>query len=466
MKTTLSHVHTPLLLILLFSFSSSTANALAWQPVLLVQRDTASWNRLLHSSLGAVADSIGRRTRSEIKDLQKMNTRAADSASGLLGVSAERLIRESGDSLSPSRRESIRLIVRTMDTALASYAAEIRRSADEALRGFQKGMLILEKRYSNCDDCENSQDVQSLLDEYFAASDSLAEILHQSSEGLTESMDDSLDVFRDRLADACSEMIDRQAEENEYAAAHSSRLVISGSYISDVVYHGRDGGVKQFALSPQLAYKHRSGLFVAGSAAWLSNSVNGWDQRNVGGGYEFELGTHFAGILSYTHIWFSDSSYQEKAELTNSLDGELSLLTKPVNASISLSLAFATASEFTSEFSLSHEFDVDRFFGRAALSIEPTITVIVGEQNSSLTQKRLKRVITKKGKVATLIQSSTQTTNYFGILDYEFTVPFVLAYQNATFSPTFSYAIPINVIDASDTAPFFYFTFSASYAIR
>jgi hypothetical protein len=353
-----------------------------------------------------------------------------------------------------------------MEPNLASYAADIQKSTDVSFREFQKGMLILETRYSNCQDCENSQDVQSLLDEYLAASDSLADILQLSLEDLNESIDDSLGVARDRLEDANSEMLDRRAEENEYAAAHSSRFVITGSYMSNVAYRGRDGGVKQSALSPQLAYKHRSGLFVAGSAAWLNNSVNGWDQRNIGAGYEFELGNHFAGAFSYTYFRFSDSSQLERAELTNSLDGELSLLTKPLNASIVLSLAFGTASEFTTEFSLSHEFDVDRFIGRAALSIEPTFTAIVGEQNSSLTQKRLKRVVTKKGKVATLVQSSTQTANYFGILDYEFAVPFVIAYMNATISPIFSYVIPINVVDASDTAPFFYFSFTASYAIR
>jgi hypothetical protein len=66
----------------------------------------------------------------------------------------------------------------------------------------------------------------------------------------------------------------------------------------------------------------------------------------------------------------------------------------------------------------------------------------------------------------TVVQSTTQTNNYFGILDYEFEVPFVIAYKNASFSPTFSYAIPINVVDASNTVPFFYFSLSASYTIR
>ena len=91
---------------------------------------------------------------------------------------------------------------------------------------------------------------------------------------------------------------------------------------------------------------------------------------------------------------------------------------------------------------------------------------IVGEQNASLAQKRLKRTVTKKGKAVTVVQSTTQTMNYFGILDYEFEVPVAIAYKNATFSPTVSYTIPINVVDGSETVPFFYFSFGASYTIR
>lgn len=465
MKTIVTRIHALLLLIFVFSIFSSVANALTW-PSILDQRDSVSLNRLLLSSLRAAADSIGSISKLEIEGLQKKSTHAVDSASGEQRASAERLIKESGDLLSRLRQDTLRNIALTMERALASYSADIQKSTDVSFREFQKGMLILETRYSNCPDCENSKDVQSLLEVYLDGADSLADILHQSLEELNESIDDTLEVFRDRLEDASSEMIDRQVEENDYAAAHSSRFIISASYISNVTYRGRDGGVKQSALSPQLAYKHRSGLFVAGSAAWLNNSISGWDQRNIGAGYEFELGNHFAGTFSYTHFRFSDSSQLERAELTNSLDGELSLLTKPLNASIVLSLAFGTASEFTTEFSLSHEFDVDRFLGRSKLSIEPTVTAIVGGQNSSLTQTRLKRAATKKGKVVAVVQSTTQTKNYFGILDYEFEVPIVLAYKNAMFSPTFSYAIPINVMDASDTAPFFYFSFSVAYTIR
>lgn len=423
-------------------------------------------NQLLRSSLRAAVDSIERSTKSEIEGFQKRSTHLADSASGILRVSVERLIKEAEDSLSPLRRDTLRNLARTMEKALASCAADIRRSGDESFWKFQKGMLILEKQYSNCDDCSNSQDVQSILDDYLAGSDSIAEILRQSLEDLTESIDDSLDIYQDRLVDAGSDMSDRQRDENEYVATPSSRLVTSGSYISNVVYRSRDAGVKQFALSPELAYKHQSGLFAAASAAWLGNSLNGWDQRDIGGGYEFKLGSHFTGTLLYLHYWFSDSSRLERADLKNSLEAELSLLTKPVNVYVSPSLAFTKASEFTTEFSLSHEFDVDRFLRRADLSIEPTVTAIVGEQNASLTQKRLKRAVTKKGKAATVVQSTTQNKNFFGILDYEFAMPFEFTYQNASLSPTFSYAIPLNVIDASNTAPFFYFSISASYTIR
>jgi len=465
MKSTVFGFHAILLVICAFSFSSSIANAFtSWST--LGQADSTSLNLLLRSSVRAAADSIGRKTKLDIERLQKQTARVADSASGALRTSVERLIRESEVELAPSRRDTLRNMVTTMERTLALYMANIRGSMDESTRAFQKEMLILEPRFSNCEDCESYQDVQPLLDEYLAASDSLADILHQSLEDINESIDDSLEVFGDLLEDASSDVIDRQEVENDYAASHSSRFILSASYISNVAYRGRDGGVKQSAFSPQLAYKHRSGLFVAGSAAWLNNSISGWDQRYIGAGYEFELGKYFAGALSYTHFRFSDSSQLERAELTNSIDGELSLLSKSLNASLGLGLAFGTASEFTTEFSLSHEFEVDRFLGRAGISIEPTVTAIVGGQNSSLTQKRLKRAVTKKGKVVAVVQSTTQTKDYFGILDYEFEVPIVFSYENAMFSPTLSYAIPINVLDASDTAPFFYFSFSASYTIR
>ena len=391
---TLSHIYVPLSLLLLVSLFLSPANAQSQSG--LVQSDTASLNRLLRSSIDAAADSIERRIESQIDRFQKKNACVADSVSVILRVSAERLISEAGDSLSPQRRDTLRNLDRTLEKALASHAIDLRRSGDDSLRKYQKSVLMIERKYSNCNDCENSEDVQSIHDEYLDGADSLAEILHQSLEDLTETIGDSLDVFRDRLADASSDMIDRQRDENEYTAAHSSRFIATGSYTSDVVYRGRDGGVKQYALSPELAYKDHSGLFVDGSAAWLGNSLNGWDQRDISGGYEFELGTHFAGALSYTHYWFADSSRLEKADLKNSIDAELSLLTNPVNIYISPSLAFTTASEFTTEFSLSHEFDVDRFLRRADLSIEPTVTAIVGEQNASLTQKRLKRAAVKK----------------------------------------------------------------------
>ena len=464
MNSTRLHIHPLAASVLLFSFVISPLKA-SGDPR-IVQSDTASLNHLLRVSIRAAADSIDQVVKSGIGLFQKRSARTADSASGVLRASAERLIKEAAESLNPQRRDTVRNLAQILAKAIGNCAAEARKSGDESFRNYHKWMFALERKYSSCSDCGNSQDVQSTVEEFLDASDSLGDLVHQSWEDLTESIRDSLDDYVDRLGDASSDMIDRQSDEDELIAAHASRLVLSGSYTSDVTYRGRDGGVRQYALSPEVEYKAHSGLFVAASAAWLGNSPNAWDERTVGGGYEFELGTHFTGSFSYTRFWFNDSSRLEKADMKNSIDGELEVLTKPINVSVSPSFAFSTASEFTTEFSLSHEFDIDTFLRRADLSIEPTVTAIVGGQNALLTQQRLKRAVNKKGKAVTVVKTTTKIKNFFGILDYEFAVPFELTYKNAAINPQFSYAIPLNVVDASSAAPFFYFSVNVSYTIR
>ena len=432
----------------------------------VVQSDTAALNHALRASIRMAADSIDQRVKSGMDAFQKRSVRTADSASRVLRASADRLIKEAADSLSPQRRDTVRILAQTMAKAIGACASSAGKSGDDSFRKYQKAMLMLEWKYASCNDCVSTQDVQSAVEEFRDASDSLADLVYQSWDDLTESIRDSLDDYLDRLGDASSVMIDRQSDENEYIAAHASRVEVTGSYVSDVVYRGRDGGVKEYALSPELAYRDHSGLFIDGSAAWLGNSLKGWDERDIGVGYQFEAGTYVTGMLSYSHFWFSDSSRLEKADLKNSIDGELEILTKPVNVTVAPSIAFSTASEFTAGFSLSHEFDVDKFLRRTDLSIEPTVTAIIGGQNASLTQQRLKRAVNKKGKTVTTVKSSTKLKNVFGILDYEFAVPFALTFKNAAINPQFSYAIPLNVLDASTTTPSFYFSISASYTIR
>ena len=181
------------------------------------------------------------------------------------------------------------------------------------------------------------------------------------------------------LLDSCADLIDRQLDENEYEALHSTRLVVSAGYASDVVYRGRDAGIQQYSLSPQIAFIHRSGLFAQLAAAWLDHSPTRWDQKSIGAGYEFVAGGLFSGSFSYTHYWFSDSSNQEKSQLTNSLDGDLFFRTRFVTIELSPSLAFATESEFTTTMALSHEFETMSPFRGSILSIAPTAAAMVGQ---------------------------------------------------------------------------------------
>jgi hypothetical protein len=84
------------------------------------------------------------------------------------------------------------------------------------------------------------------------------------------------------------------------------------------------------------------------------------------------------------------------------------------------------------------------------------MTAVIGEQNSTLTTLRKG----PKGKKVVGVQ--TQTSNTFGILDYEASLPITIDLGPVTLSPSVIYVVPLNVIDLSTTKAFVDFEFGLS----
>ena len=93
---------------------------------------------------------------------------------------------------------------------------------------------------------------------------------------------------------------------------------------------------------------------------------------------------------------------------------------------------------------MSHSFDFESSSSGFSYGFEPTITAVLGEQNSDLTTKRLQRV-----KKQIIVKTTQTTSNMFGILDYEFALPISLQFRSVSINPAIIYVSPRNVIDAS-----------------
>ncbi len=98
------------------------------------------------------------------------------------------------------------------------------------------------------------------------------------------------------------------------------------------------------------------------------------------------------------------------------------------------------------------------------LLIEPTISAIIGQQNSKLTALRTLKAKGKKATTATTPQNTTKST--FSILDCDASMPVTIELGPFTFIPSAAYIVPLNVVDASRKSSFMDIDLTISLTIR
>ena len=372
-----------------------------------------------------------------------------------LRILADSLIRHSGDTLTPLRRDSLRTFAGTMEVALVQLV-QIRTI------NLKRTMASFEKQFRQANSPDSLDSIESLSDSIF---ESQRDSLFAVAEAHDDELNDSLDSCTSALRDYYQDLVDRQTNEDDYLAARATRAIITTGYDSRLAYRGRDYGIQQYAFAPSIAVKHRSGFFLSASSAWLEQSLNNWDQFNLTAGYDFEFRGRMWGSLSFTHFWTRDSSNAPTADFRNSVDATFNVRSRLVVVSTLFSIAYGTASEVSFAASLSHSFEVSGIVKDRTLSIEPTAAAVIGEQNSELTSKRLQRA--KKGKVAApTVLTTTSVQNYFGILAYEASLPVTVEYGGIFVIAAPTYTVPVNVIDQSTSNPFWKVTIDLIVTIR
>jgi hypothetical protein len=239
--------------------------------------------------------------------------------------------------------------------------------------------------------------------------------------------------------------------------------VFSSAYASHNAYRGRDNGFLQQSIAPSVLYRHSSGLSIQASTSWLDDARSQWDNFQLSGGYDFRISEVIGGSLSYTHFWFSDSSKSELSVFTDNAEGGFSFDWPLVSISALGSMNFGKASEFTLITSISHDFEIPlSLYNRVMIS--PSVSSVLGQQNSDLTTLRTTKAKGKKASVTTSTQTKSVST--FSVLDYELSLPSTIELGPVTLAPSVTYIIPLNVVDASTRKPFVNLEFSIFLTIR
>ena len=214
----------------------------------------------------------------------------------------------------------------------------------------------------------------------------------------------------------------------------------SFEYLNNNVYLGRKDSVAIPYFTPQITYHFKSGLFLNASASYLPTESR-VDVSTIGAGYAFSK-KKWDGELSAEKYFYSNQSYNVKAETKGGVSANIGYDAGFIEPSITGSISFSTKNDYASSFSLEHYFSL--FHDNADIS--PSFVINASTQNSyaQYYQKR-KYTKTKKGKIAGYTATAnTLNTSDFKVLDYEFSAPMDYTLKRFTISFTPTYAIPVN----------------------
>lgn len=318
--------------------------------------------RVLSLSIQRCADSTLRITQYDSDSLKSVATITAARATTRIDVLTDSLISCASDSVEVSRRDTLRFVAMSFRRQLVAYGDTSQRAIgallDHFLNELTKGKLL----FSLCDSCESVRDFNDRLEEFRDFVENLRETYRDTTSTLMEDQRDTFqDIYetaRDSLADLRDYLIENHLADIDYQRYVATRFVVSTGYSSHTTYRGRDNGVRQRMLAPSIAFHHSSGFSVDVSTSFLDQTPGRLDDITLSANYEFTLGSLIGVALSYSHLWFSDSSRSSKFVFKNALGANLSLNWLLLTLGVDGDLAIGSASEFTVAASASRSFEI------------------------------------------------------------------------------------------------------------
>ena len=228
---------------------------------------------------------------------------------------------------------------------------------------------------------------------------------------------------------------------------------VSGSYLTNSVYYGRQDSLVTPYLTPSIGYYDKSGFYVSGSLSFLmTKKSSGIDLSSLDMGYEFTATDKFSGVVYANKSWYNQSSSNIKSDIKGSLGTSLNYDLNAVQINGGVDFTFASKTDIGVNLGLSHSFlfgEEDNLF-----SLEPSVTSYWSTLHSYegyISRKIGKRPVTGLPANASVKALTTVENNKMTLLDYELSLPFSYETKKAgiVFTPTF--AIPQNPIVTTTT---------------
>ncbi len=423
------------------------------------------------------SDQIAGIDKCYLDSLVQRNIKFSDSINFPLNGIYYSCVQNKNDVLSQVRKDSLSFLYNNLIQKYKGAFDKWKLISQNSFTTHIKKLNSLQKKFY-CQKCAEKDEFDDMLEQFIELADSLHYLFQDNisttADDIIDELKDINDNSRDSLKSYYASLTDNQNDENEMikenessknqdmADQETSRFVVSSDYDDHFNYRSRDNGNILKIITPSLAYHHKSGLSVSGSLSLVTNIPDQvYDNFTMSIGYEKEFSDLFTGSLSYSHYWFSENSIAAKSVISNSIDCDLYFGVKSFFFDVETGVDIGQKSEYTFNLSPGYSGEIGNLFGSDKINFQAMVSAIYGVQDATLTSLRL-----HKNKKNVTEQKTTKNSRAFSVLGYEPSISFNYESGNFIFKPALEYIIPLNVIDNSQTQPFFNFTFGVSYTIR
>lgn len=230
-------------------------------------------------------------------------------------------------------------------------------------------------------------------------------------------------------------------------------LYLSINYNNNTYFSGRDIGIDQYNVRPQMTYMHSKGFMASISGMYYSNFVPRWDFTAATIGYNKNIGKKRIRLYSYYSRYFYSSGVDNPFENALTLGTGIKNKQQTIGTQLSGTYLFGKDESFQISSTIYASFKLLKT-NKSTLKLRPELNFVAGKQTFELAQ--------------TYILNGVLTTDYlendiFDLINTQINIPLEFSTNSFDFEFGYNINLPSAIGTESNLKATGFFNFSMAY---
>jgi len=263
---------------------------------------------------------------------------------------------------------------------------------------------------------------------------------------------------KNEVDEIIDELFDEDVVLDELIASLSKfqLLYISANYTSDTYFSGRDIGINQYNIRPQITYVNSNGLFASLSGTYYSEFYPKWDVTVASLGYGKSIGKKklFRYSTSYSRYFYANS---EDNIFSNTINLSFGVHNKNRTVGTLISGDYLFGNDQSYQILSRSYFKINLVkTKKATLNFTPQLNIIAGKQTIELS-----RFVIENGSPTT----QNYLSDVFNLYNTQVNLPLQLNVNSFDFELGYNINFPTEIGNEINLKNTSYFNFSVAYLI-